>query len=414
MGAPQRAAAPAAPGYRRIFAVPGFPSLVGASLLARTGQQMSTVALVLFVLARGGSGGLAGTVVFLLLGPGLAISPIAGALLDRHGRIRLVTVDYLVAAVALALLVVLDAAGGLPAVALCLIVGAGSLTYPLSNSGTRSLFPLVLPEELWDRANALDSGMYVVAMIAGPAIAGAAVAISGTRAALVVDAAVYLAAAVAVRTATEPRVTSERRPLLQDARAGIAYVVRSRSLRSLALCLSVYNVGSGMVVVALPLLVIQRFGGGGEEVGALFALQGVGGVAGALAAAAIGSQEREREHVAGGMILSVVALALVATANAPWQAALGMLVLGASNGPIDIGLFGLRQRRTERAWVGRVFAISMAFNFCGYPIGSLLGGPVAGRAPGIAFVVAAVAAAGGAAIAWGGIPAEPEPPPQIG
>lgn len=407
MSAQPSVAAPAAPApsYRRVFAVPGFTSLVAGSALARTGQQMAAVGLVLFVLGRGGSAGLAGLVVFLLLAPGLVISPIAGALLDRHGRVRLITFDYAFAALTIATIAALDAAGALPAALLCLIVALSSITTPLSNSGTRSLFPLLLPRDLWDRANAIDSGGYVVAMVIGPALVGGIVAAAGTRWAVAATAGVFALAAIVVRTAPEPKVAVARgRTLLGDAKAGIAYVLRSRSLRGLALCLFVTNIGSGMLIVGLPVLVLQRFGGGGGEVGLLFALQGIGGIAGAAIAGAMGSVDRERKHLAGGMLLGAAALLVVAVAPNASVAALGMLIVGASYGPVDIGLFGLRQRRTHVEWVGRVFAVSMALNFSGFPVGSALGGPVAGRSPGVAFGLAAAAAVLGAALAWFMIP----------
>ena len=65
-------------------------------MLARTASQMMLLTLVLFVLQRFHSPSLAGITVFLSIAPGVALSPIAGALLDRHGRVRLITLDYLV------------------------------------------------------------------------------------------------------------------------------------------------------------------------------------------------------------------------------------------------------------------------------------------------------------------------------
>src|SRR6185503_7069455 len=44
-----------------------------------------------------------------------------------------------------------------------------------------------------------------------------------------------------------------------------------------------------------------------------------------------------------------------------------MLATGLLDGPLDIGLFTLRQRRTPTAWIGRAFAISMSVNAIGYP-----------------------------------------------
>jgi hypothetical protein len=52
-------------------------------------------------------------------------------------------------------------------------------------------------------------------------------------------------------------------------------------------------------------------------------------------------------------------------------------LVGLVNGPFDIALFTVRQRRTDPAWLGRAFAISMGFNFIGFPIGAALTGVIA-------------------------------------
>ena len=56
-----------------------------------------------------------------------------------------------------------------------------------------------------------------------------------------------------------------------------------------------------------------------------------------------------------------------------------MALTGFLNGPLDIALFTLRQRRTDPAWTGRAFAVSMSFNYVGIPIGSAIAGVVATR-----------------------------------
>ena len=56
-----------------------------------------------------------------------------------------------------------------------------------------------------------------------------------------------------------------------------------------------------------------------------------------------------------------------------------MAMTGLLNAPLDIALFTLRQRRTDRIWTGRAFAVSMSFNYVGIPIGSAIAGIVAAR-----------------------------------
>src|SRR5262249_36619275 len=136
--------------YRRLFGQPGFPRLAAGTVLARTAISLWQIALVLFVLQRFHSPALAGFATFLAIVPGLAVSPIAGALLDRHGRLRLILLDYAVAGLALTLIAALSLLNMLSPAALLVIVAVSSLTGPLSASGARTLFPLVVPRELWD------------------------------------------------------------------------------------------------------------------------------------------------------------------------------------------------------------------------------------------------------------------------
>jgi MFS family permease len=51
-----------------------------------------------------------------------------------------------------------------------------------------------------------------------------------------------------------------------------------------------------------------------------------------------------------------------------------MALTGLLTGPMDVAMFTLRQRRTDPAWMGRAFAVSMSFNYAGFPIGSVLAG----------------------------------------
>ena len=80
----------------------------------------------------------------------------------------------------------------------------------------------------------------------------------------------------------------------------------------------------------------------------------------------------------GAILVGTVATALLPFANSIVVVAVAITLLGFAAGPFDIGLFTLRQRRTDPAWFGRAFAVSMALNSAGNPIGSVLAGPLIG------------------------------------
>ncbi|HYV23342.1 MAG TPA: MFS transporter [Candidatus Bathyarchaeia archaeon] len=375
-------------------------------LLARTATTMVQLILVLFALDRFHSPGLAGAVTFLALAPGLLMSPIAGALLDRHGRVKLMVVDYVVAASALALIVGLGAADVLSEVLLLAIVTVMSLTFPLSTTGVRTMFPLLVPRPLWERANAVDSNGYVVSSIFGPAIAGALVATVGSLWALALTSAFYAIAAVITVPLRDPLGRVPHGGLLSDAWAGLLYTWRNKTLRGLGISVSTANIANGLFYIGLPVFVLSRLGGGAAEVGQLFALMGVTAAVSVLFVGRVGTEGRERPFLAGAMVLTGIGYGAVLFSPNLLLAALVMAVIGLATGPFDVVLFTLRQRRTDPAWLGRAFAVSMSLNFIGFPVGSAIGGAVAPISLELAFLGALALTMVAAVLAFALIPKE--------
>ena len=81
-----------------------------------------------------------------------------------------------------------------------------------------------------------------------------------------------------------------------------------------------------------------------------------------------------------------------------------MVLIGIATGPFDVVLFTMRQRRTDPAWLGRAFAVSMSLNFIGFPVGSALGGALAPVSLEAAFVLALALNVVAAIIAFVAIP----------
>jgi MFS family permease len=363
------------PSYRALLAIPTLGRILLGMALSRIGGSMLGVALVLFTLQKFGSPTLAGVVTFASVAPGLVVSPIVGALLDRHGRTRLIILDQLVGAASLAAIAGLALAGSLTPLALVLITALAGLTAPLTSVGLRTLFPILVPRRLWERVNALDSNGYVVATLIGPPLAGLLVQVAGGPETLLLIAALYtVSALVFVRTADPHPETESTGKLLVDAWQGLEYTVRNPTLRALGISLSVSNLGWGIVTIVLPVLVVHELGYGESILGIAFAVSGITGGIGALVAGRWKIQGRERPLLVWPMLLlSVTAAAMLVAPTLPVVIG-AMAFSGLLNGPMDVGLFTLRQRRTDPAWMGRAFAVSMSLNFVGYPIGAAIGG----------------------------------------
>jgi MFS family permease len=391
--------------YIALFRVPGFRRFAATTLLGRGAEAMWVVAMVLFVLEKFHSPGLAGLVVFFGIFPALLVSPLAGALLDRYGRVRFITLDYFVATASLLVIVALSVLHRLSPALLLPLVTLGSITGILSAAGLRSMVPLLLPRHLWDRGNAADSVGYTAVAIGGPALAGGLVGALGADVALVVTAVTFAIAGVVVIGMREPGMASESsRSLLADAVAAIGYVFRNVTLRGVAICVFVLNVGGGIIIVAMPVLILDHLRGSAAEVGIAWALQGAGGVVSALLFGRLNSEGRERIVIAIACLVMAGGTALLLAADNLGIVYVSSLLVGVAIGPVDVAIFSLRQRTTEMAWFGRAMAVSMSLNFAGNPIGSAVTGPLLHFGLDFALLVSVLLTAASAGMALLAIP----------
>ena len=365
----------AKPSYRALLGVPSLGRVLLAMQISRIAQSMISIVMILFALQRYNDPSLAGLVAFASIFPGMLISPIAGALLDRHGRVRLIILDYAVVTVTLAVLASLSLAGDLPAPLLVAIVAVTALTGPLSSSGLRSLFPLLVPKPLWERVNAVDSNGWVLATVVG-APAGALVSqLVGFEVAMAGIAVAYALAALIMLGAPDPRTdVATSGKLMRDAWLGLVYTWNNRTLRSLAISLSVMNVSGGMVEIVVPVLILKHLGMGQDTVGFMFGLMGAFGVVSAFFSGRIRTEGQERRMILIPATVFTLATALLLWPGSLLPIAISMAIGGLANGPMDIAMFTLRQRRTDPAWMGRAFTVSMNLNFSGFPIGAAITG----------------------------------------
>jgi MFS transporter len=175
------------------------------------------------------------------------------------------------------------------------------------------------------------------------------------------------------------------------------YVVRHPTLRGVIVTLWSANIPYGFLVVTLPVMILREFHWGADGVGLLWAITGVTTVLAGLVAGRINTEGRERQIIVGGMVFAALACACILL-QTPAALLVGMALLGLASGPIDIGLFALRQRRTDPRWFGRIFAVSMSLNFAGMPVGSALAGPIVEQSIPLALLVAVVISAIGCAV----------------
>lgn len=384
--------------YSAVLGLPGVTRLVLSTVLGRTANQMSSLVLILFALRAYHSPALAGAVVLVQLAA-VPVGPLAGALVDRLGSSIMIALDFTAAAVITALIATLAFAHALPADLFVLLVLLGTVTWPFSGAGVKALLPQIVPPPLWDRANALDSVTSVVAVIAGPVLAGTLFGLVGPEPALGAVAVIYLLAAFFVLGLRGTAQHADGAPLFGQALGGLRYFFHNPQLRGLALTMVPSNVSVGILVVAMPVLLLRTLHQPTELVGWIWAVVGVFSLLSALVIGRAGTRGRERRILAVAMVVPAPGLIIAALSPSVAVSFLVAALVGIGLGPVDVALFSLRQRSVDPAWYGRAIAVSMTLNSSGGAIGGGLGGLISQASPRAALLLSAIFTLVGAAAA---------------
>ena len=387
---------------------PGYLVFVSAATLARISDEMFSVGVVLLVLDRTGSAGLAGLVVSAITLPSLVTGPLLGAWLDLTGRRRwLMVIDQVVIAVVLVAIIALTGHGpdwSVPAVALL-----AGLTYPLSFGGFTSLIPAIVPEELLAGANALEASSFNFALVVGPALAGTLAGVFDPAVSLAVEAALAIAALfliLAIPNLDRTGVGERARSLGGIVAAGLRQIVDVPQLRGVTAAGALGLGGLGLLTVAFPLFAVEHLGAERNDAGYLWAAFALGSTFGAL-----GLVRLQRRFPAERIV--VVALAMFGALMLLWPLAtalpvmLGLVALAAmADGPGLAATFAVRQQRVPADLHGQVFTTAAGLKVGSFSLGAALAGPVAtglGSAEAILLAAAlqfAAAAAGFALMRW--------------
>jgi predicted MFS family arabinose efflux permease len=348
-------------------------------LVSTLGSQMSLVAFPLLVLALTGSPAKAGVVGFAKTVPALLFYLPAGVLIDRHDRRRIMVASNAIGAIALGSIPVALGLGHLPfaqIVVVAFVQGTVSSIFSLTEQG--ALPRVVDPSQVRD-ALASNEARRTGASLVGPPLGGLLFGIDRLLP-FIADSVSYLVSAVSLlflRTPLqEPREPTPLR-LFAEIAEGVRALWALTFVRASALAVAAANlIWSGLTIVLV--VRAREHGASAASIGVLFALMGVGGLLGSLAAPAIGRRVSVPVIVIGAFWVEAVLVASFALTYDPYVlgvlAAVAMFPAPAWNAVV----VGARLTLTPDRLRGRVNSGARLLSGSMLPLGALAGGLLAG------------------------------------
>jgi len=343
-------------------------------IVSASGTWMQTIAQSWLVLKLSGSGTALGLVTGCQFLPVLLLSPLAGVVVDRLEKRRLLYLTQGLLGLLALLLGLLTATETIRLWMMYLLAFCMGTVNAFDVPGRQTfVFEMVGPDSL-SNAVTLNSVVMNGARVVGPAIAGVLIATVGLAPCFLVNGLSFLAciaALAAMRPLELVRSTPSARHPGQLAQ-GLRYVWREPALRTPLLLMAAIGTLAYEFQVSLPLVAKFSFGAGADAYAAMTSAMGLGAVAGGLVVAHRGRPTRRDLGIAGLLFGALILLACAMPSLAamllvlPWMgaASIGFIALANSN----------LQLAAEPEMRGRVMALySMAF------LGSTpVGGPIVG------------------------------------
>src|SRR5688572_16895602 len=373
----------------RLFGSPSFFRLWLAQVASSLGDWIGFVAITALAsrIAGGGSPEAAvGVVLSARLVPGFFLAPVAGVLVDRIDRKKLMVACDIGRGLVLATLPWVDTIGGLVVASLFLEI----LTLLWSPAKEASV-PRLVPAHYLPTANSLSLvaayGTFPIGSALFAALAGVAkflgnydalkgLSVDQEFVAIYFDVFTFFLSAVLISTLVLPhlRKVSENREKPsgldfgvagREMREGLSVITHSPLIRSVMLAIATGLIGGGMLVPLGPRFAKETLGGGSAAFGLLLTALGGGMAAGIIGLSVLQRKlphQRAFQWAVLGAGLSIVAGASMS--NLP-TALFFVAMLGVFAGAIYVLGFTILQSNVEDEVRGRIFAVlNTLVRFC--------------------------------------------------
>lgn len=370
---------------QRIQGMRVFLTIWAGQAVSLLGSSLTSFALGVWVYQRTGSVTRFALIAFFASLPGLLLSPVAGALVDRWDRRRTLILSDSLAAVTSAVLLLLlwDESRGLLEMwhiyALTALASvANALQWPAFTAATT----LLVPKSQYGRASGLTQMGLAVSQILAPFLGALLLQGVRMRGILIVDLATFGVAVLALlavrfREPERPPETDAPRSLWRESTVGWTYLRERPGLLALLVLFAGTNFNIGMLQALLPPLVLSF--ASSSSLGTMLSIAGVGMLAGTLVMGAWGGPKRRVHGIFAGLLVQGLILLV-----GGWQPSVPLVGVAAFLFLFAVPFVNgcsqaIWQAKVPPGLQGRVFAVRRMVAMSSLPAAYFLAGPLADR-----------------------------------
>jgi MFS family permease len=370
----------------------GFRMVWIGETVSMFGDQFYLVALPWLALALTGSSLALGLVLMAAAIPRAALMLVGGALSDRYDPRAIMVASSAARAGLVGILALLVWTDAIQLWHLYLLGAGFGAADAFFQPAALALVPRLVPEDRLEASNALVMGSMAVMGMIGPAIAGVAIAATGTALGFGIDAATFAFAVMTLLFVRRPAsvmgaaAASSNGGTLPAIVAGLRYASGDAQIRIVLLAVAVINLAVvGPFFVGLPVLV-DGFDSGPLAYGMVLSAFGGSALAGAVVAGSLGTRIKMSLAIPATAVALAIGMILIGLAPNVWAVTLAAVPLGAGVGVLQVSGMAWLQRRSDPVYLGRVMSLVMFAVMGLTPLSYAIAGAVAEGGTAILFI----------------------------
>ena len=362
----------------------GFSLVWAGQFASLIGSSMTRFGLTIWAWQVTGRATALALVGFFSLVPMLVLSPIAGAVVDRWNRKRLMILGDLVAGISTAFLLVLFALGRLEIWHIYLVSVIGGAGEAFQRPAYTAAISTMIPKKHYGRAHGMVGMVGSATSIIAPAAAGSLLGFIGIQGIMIIDIVTFLFAVLMLLVVRipSPETSTEgqqaRGGMLKESLFGFRFLLQRRPLLYLLLSYAVLNLVLTMSNSVTSPMVLARTDTSELAMGIVQMFFGIGGVVGGAVMSIWGGPKRRIRaiylSILGIMLLGPILLG-IGRGVAMWAAGAFFLVFFAQLASAISSV--IWQSKVPHDVQGRVFAYRGMMASIGSPLGMILAGTLA-------------------------------------
>lgn len=364
-------------GLRQAFAIRNFALYTAGNSLSLIGMWVQRLAVGWLMWELTESGAWLGAIAIAEFLPIMILTPVGGVIADRFDRLRISMIAQMFACGQATALCVLTFMGVISPEMLVLLMMVGGMTNAMNQSARVTLVVNMVPRDVMSTAIAINSIIFNVARIIGPAVAGVLIASTDIGWAFLLNALSYAAMIGAFMLIKIPR-TKDRIPpsgsYFRDLAEGAKFTFSHKGVAAIIALTAVNSLFARPLIDLLPGFAGEVFEAGPQGLAILTSAMGVGAICASIWLAQRGRLSGLTEIVFFGVLINGAAVSIFALSTSLWTGALLLVVSGFTQACTGTGTQTLIQSAVADRLRGRVMSVWLVIGRGGPALGALVMG----------------------------------------